>query len=43
MNELGYFLTVMVSLSLLGLASYLVLQAIEGIYWIYCKIKKIDY
>jgi hypothetical protein len=43
MNELGYFLTVMLSLSALALAGYLVLQAIEGIYFIYCKVRGKDY
>lgn len=43
MSELGYFLTVILSLSALVLASYLVLQAIEGIYFIYCKVRGKDY
>jgi hypothetical protein len=43
MSELFYLLSVMVSLGAIVLAGYLLLQAIEGIYFIYCKIKKIEY
>jgi hypothetical protein len=43
MSELAYFLSVMLSLVLIGAAGGVLWLGIEGLYWLYCKITKQDY
>jgi hypothetical protein len=43
MNELAYFLSVMVGLGSLIAAAALLWAGVEGVYFIYCKVRGIKY
>ena len=43
MNELAYFLSVIVGLGSLIAAAVLLWGAVEGVYWLYCKARGIKY
>ena len=42
-EDLGYFLSVLLALAAYVVAFWLLLQVVEGAYWIYCKIRGRDY
>jgi len=41
--DLGYLLTVLLTLTAYGVGFWLLLHAGEGAYWVYCKITGRDY
>ena len=42
-QDFGYMLSVLLALVAYGVGFWLLIQIIEGIYWIYCKIRGRDY
>jgi hypothetical protein len=42
-EDLGYLLSVLLMLTAYGVGFWLLLQAVEGAYWIYCKLTGRDY
>lgn len=43
MSELAYFLSVMLSLVIIGAAGGVLWLGIEGVYWLYCKATGREY
>jgi hypothetical protein len=41
--DLGYLLSVLLTLAAYGVGFWLLLQTVEGAYWIYCKARGRDY
>jgi len=42
-EDLGYLLSVLLALAAYAVAFWLLLQVVEGVYWIYCKLTGRDY
>jgi hypothetical protein len=42
-EDLGYLISVLLTLAAYGAGIWLLIQAVEGIYWLYCKITGRDY
>jgi hypothetical protein len=42
-EDLGYVLSVLLTLTAYGVGFWLLLQAVEGAYWVYCKLTGRDY
>jgi len=42
-EDLAYLLSVLGTLVAYGVGFWLLLQVVEGVYWLYCKITKRDY
>jgi hypothetical protein len=42
-EDLGYLLSVLLALAAYAVAFWLLLQVVEGAYWIYCKLTGRDY
>lgn len=43
MNELLYLLSVLTALGLYAVAGVALWGAVEGVYWLWCKVTKRDY
>jgi hypothetical protein len=43
MDSLMYLLSVLLGLAAYAVAGVALWGAVEGIYWIYCKVKGVDY
>ena len=42
-EDLGYLLSVLLTLAAYGVGIWLIIKAVEGIYWLYCKLTGRDY
>jgi hypothetical protein len=42
-EDLGYLLSVLLTLAAYGVGVWLLIKAAEGIYWLYCKLTGRDY
>jgi hypothetical protein len=42
-EDLGYLLSVLLTLAAYGVGFWLLLKVVEGAYWIYCKLTGRDY
>jgi fucose permease len=42
-EDLGYLLSVLMTLAAYAVGFWLVWQAVEGVYWVYCKLTGRDY
>jgi hypothetical protein len=42
-EDLGYLLSVLLALAAYAVAFWVLIKAVEGIYWVYCKIRGRDY
>jgi hypothetical protein len=42
-EDLGYLLSVLLTLTAYGVGFWLLLKVVEGAYWVYCKLTGRDY
>jgi hypothetical protein len=42
-EDLAYLISVLLTLAAYGVGVWLLIKAVEGIYWVYCKIRGRDY
>ena len=42
-EDLGYLLSVLLTLAAYGVGIWLIIKAVEGIYWLYCKLTGREY
>jgi hypothetical protein len=42
-EDLAYLISVLLTLAAYGVGVWLLIKAVEGVYWLYCKITGRDY